>query len=829
VLEALGQLCRQPEGERVIALLSRYAPTWLVQMPALMGDAELEAVQRKVQGATRERMLREMAEMLEALTAEQPLVLVLEDLHWSDYSTLDLFSSLARHRGPARLLLLGTYRPAEVIVRGHPLKAMKQELQVHGQSEEVLLGFLTAAEVTQYLAARFPQQEFPHALGQIIHQSTEGNPLFMVNVVDDWVRQGVLSETDGQWKLAAKVEDIAAGVPESLRQMIERQLAQLTPEERRIVETASVVGGEFLTAAVAAGVEEEEEHVEEWCEELAKRDQFIRARGMETVGEEIVTGRYGFVHALYQQVLYERLAAVRRIYLHRRIGEWEEGVYGERVSDVAAELAVHFERGQDYARAVQYLIQAGQNALRRSAPREAIDLLTKGLELLQTLPDAPERLQQKLALQIALGIPLVMTKGYAAPEVESVYKQARELCQQIGETPLLFPVLFGLFRFYYTRAQYTTAHELAQQLMRLAQAAQDPIFLLGAHFALGSTLFYLGETDAAEAHTQQGFALYNPQQHGASLRLYGQDLGVVSRAQGAVAPWLLGYPDQALQRAHDALALAQRLSYPFSVAFASLFVAVMHQLRRESQAAAAQAEFTIGFTREQGFPFWLAMATITHGGELANQGNSQEGITQMRHGLATLRALGADIGSTYWVGLLAEQYGRTGRAAEGLDVLVEAFTLVERTGERWWEAELYRLKGELTLQQARQRPALSLVEGAKGKGPRAKGETGLRSLPPEPQAEAEACFLRAIAIACRQQAKSLELRAVMSLGRLRQQQIMQHPSPTPAPPSRPRPPEARTRRNEARSMLSEVYHWFTEGFDTPDLKEAEALLAEMAG
>jgi predicted ATPase len=375
VLEALGQLCRQPGGEQVVRLLSRYAPTWLVQMPALMSDAELEALQRKVQGTTRERMLREMAEALEALTAEHPLVLEIEDLHWSDHSTLDLLAVLAQRRGPARLLLIGTYRSADVVVSGHPLRAMKQELQVHGQCEELPLGFLTVTEVNQYLATRFPQQHFPPELGQIIHQSTEGNPLFMVNVADYWVSHGVLVETNGQWQLAAKIENITTEVPESLRLMIERQLERLAPEERRMVEAASVVGGEFLTAAVAAGLEEGA-RIEELCEELAKRAQFLRARGTETLADGTITGRYGFLHALYQQVLYERLTAVRRIRLHRRIGDWEEEAYGERVSDIAAELAMHFERGQDYARAVRYLTQAGQNALQRSAHPEAIRLLT---------------------------------------------------------------------------------------------------------------------------------------------------------------------------------------------------------------------------------------------------------------------------------------------------------------------------------------------------------------------------------------------------------------------------------------------------------------------
>ena len=276
VLEALGQLCRQPGGEEVIALLSRHAPTWLVQMPALIGDQELEAVQRRAQGATRERMLRELAEALEVLTAATPLVLVIEDLQWSDFSTLDMISLLARRRGRARLLLLGTYRPADVIVNRHPMRAIKQELQAHGECEELALGCLTAAEVSKYLACRFAEHQAPAALARLIHQTTDGNPLFMVNVVDYWVSQGLLAETDGSWRLTSNI-DGRMGVPESLRQMIDKQLERLTPQERRVVEAASVAGREFSTVTVAAGLEEEQSPVEELCEGLANHGQFLLA------------------------------------------------------------------------------------------------------------------------------------------------------------------------------------------------------------------------------------------------------------------------------------------------------------------------------------------------------------------------------------------------------------------------------------------------------------------------------------------------------------------------------------------------------------------------
>ena len=452
VLEALGEICRQPAGEQVVALLSRYAPTWLAQMPGLTADAELDTLQRRVQGTTRERMLRELAEALEALTATTTLVLVLEDLHWSDYSTLDLISLLAQRRGPARLLLLGTYRPADVIVSGHPLKAIKQELRVHRQCEELTLGFLTYVEVGQYLAARFPRQHLPPALGRSIHHSTEGNPLFMVNVVDYWISQGVLIETEGQWRLAGKVEDIAAGVPESLRQMIEKQLGRLTAEECRLLETASVAGIEFSTAAVASALVEKGERVEELCEGLAKTEQFLRARGTESLADGTLTGRYGFLHALYQQMLYDRVAPARKARLHHRIGEWAEAAYGRRISDIAAELAVHFERGQDYPRAIQYLSVAADNAMRRQAPHEAVVLLGRSLTLLKNLPDSPGRAEHELALLVAIGVPLLRTKGYAAKDVERTYARARELCGQIGESPQLLPALAGLFRFYFVRA-----------------------------------------------------------------------------------------------------------------------------------------------------------------------------------------------------------------------------------------------------------------------------------------------------------------------------------------------------------------------------------------
>jgi predicted ATPase len=855
LLEALGRLCREPGGQRLVEILSQHAPTWLAQMSALLSSADLEALQRKTQGVTQERMLRELAEAMEVLTTERPLVLWLEDLQWSDVSTLDWLAVVARRREPARLLVIGAYRPIDVIVSDHPLKAVKHELQLHEQCAELPLGFLREEDVAEYLAQRFhllpsplageacpepsrrsqdggvsrqqlsPQPPHPGPLPQgergpitagavqklahLIHRRTDGNPLFMINVVDHLVAQGVMTPVNGGWTLQGDIAAIAAGAPESLRQLIERQIERLSRAERRVLEVASVAGAEFSAAAVAAGAGATVEEVEEGCSELARREQFLQARGSSEWPDGTVAARYGFLHALYQEVLYDRLTAGRRQRLHQQIGERVEQGYGDRAREIAAELAVQFERGRNYHKAVQYLQQAGENAVRRSAHQEAITLLTKGLELLQALPNTPERAQQELRLQITLGPSLMAIKGNGCPEAGNTYTRAREICQQVGETPQLRSALGGLLSFHLAREELQTARELGEQLLSLTQHLHDPALLVGPHHALGHTLFSLGELVLAREHLEQGIALYNPQKR----RSYTFHSAVVDPGMGclsyaALTLWVLGYPDQALKRSHEALTAAQELSSPYSLAFALDLAAMLRQFSRESQAAQEQAESAITLCAKQGFPFYLAWGISLRGCALAEQGQVEEGIAQIRQGLAAWQATGAERHRPYFLTLLAEAYGKAGQTEEGLTVLVEALAAVNKTGGRVWEAELYRLKGELTLKQSR---VQSLGSSVKTSG-KAKVESGKLQVPstqplaPSPQTEAEACFRKAIEIAQKQQAKSLELRATTSLARLWQQQ---------------------DKKKEAHRMLAEIYGWFTEGFDTKDLQEAKALLAEL--
>ena len=405
---------------------------------------------------------------------------------------------------------------------------------------------------------------------------------------------------------------------------------------------------------------------------------------------------------------------------------------------------------------------------------EAVSHFTTGIEILKALPATPEHTQQALTLYVALGAALLMTKGAAAPEVEHAYTQARALCQQVGETPELFPVLLGLWRFYIGRLQLHTARELGETLLRLAQRAHDPVLSVTAHSALGWTLFYLGTLSAARMHLEEAIARYTPDQRRAPVFRMGQDRVVACRTHAAVTLWFLGYPDQALAHIHEALALAYELSHPFSMAFARWSAAWVSQLRRDVPAVYEHAEAALALSTEQGFQLYAALGTILRGWALAMQGQGEAGMAQVRQGLAAYRATGAVQAVPFLCTLLAEVCAHLGYPEDGLQALAEAHTLVEQHEERWWEAEVSRLRGVLLLRQ-------TLTQ----------------------QEEAEACFQQALTVARRQQAKSLELRAAMSLARLWQQQ---------------------GKRAEAQALLAPIYGWFTEGFDTADLQEAKALL-----
>jgi predicted ATPase len=503
---------------------------------------------------------------------------------------------------------------------------------------------------------------------------------------------------------------------------------------------------------------------------------------------------YIFKHALTQEVAYTSVLQERRKAVHERTAQAIEALYQSRLEDYYGELAHHYSRSGNTLKAIEYLHRAGQQAVQRSALAEAVTHFTTALEFLQTLADTSERAQQELTLQLALVTPLALTKGPTAPEVGAVHTRALELCRQVGETPQLVPALWGARRFSLFRAELQTARELAERLLPLAQRAQDSAFLPEAHFGLGSVLHSMGELVSARAHCEQALALYDPGQRRSAIAFGGVDLGVFSLVHLANILWLLGYPDQAQKRNRQALTLAQEIDHPSSAALVGFMNTILHRFLYGAQAVQQQAETLIALSNERGFPLLSAGAIARRGWALAMQGQEEEGIPQIHQGMAADRAAGTELFRPYHLALLAEAYGKAGQIEEGLAALAEALDLVDKTGERMYEAELYRLTGELTLQQ------LSVASSQ-------LSVTNPQSPTPNPQTEAEACFLKAVDVAQKQQAKSLELRTVTSLARLWQQQ---------------------SKKIEARQMLIDVYNWFTEGFDTQDLKDAKALLEELA-
>jgi predicted ATPase len=688
----------------------------------------------------------------------QPVLAVWEDLHWADPSSLDFLSVLVEQTPTAPLLTLLAYRPE-----------FDPPWPARSHVTRLTLPRFTRPQTEAMVLHRAGGKRLPAEVVQQIVAKTDGVPLFVEEWTKALVESGALKATAERYELMGSLPALA--IPATLQDALMARLDRLGTA-KGLAQLGAVIGRQFAYALLREVAEGDDATVQRELGRLVEAE-LLYQRGQPP------HALYRFKHALIQDTAYQSLLKLTRQQVHQRIAQVLEIRFPDIAETQPELLAHHYTEAGLGRQAMPYWQRAGERAIERSAHVEAISHFTRGLDVLKTLPDTPERTQHELMLYTAMGVSLRATRGLGAPEVGQVYARARELCQQVEETPQLFPVLRGLWEFYELQGALPTARQLGEQLLALAQRVQEGELLLVAHNVLGDTLLWLGECAGARAHLEQGMALYNLQQHRAHAFLYGYDSGVHGLSLKAVALWYLGYPDQALRSLHGALTLAQELAHPFSLAFALDFADWLHQLRREGQAVQERAAALITLSADQGFPFWGACGTILQGWALAEQGQSAEGMAQMYQGIAALRATGAELQRPYYLALLAEAYGQARQADEGLRVLAEALTAVHTTGERQHEAELYRLKGELLLK---------------------------RDVSDEQ--EAERCFRQAVDVARQQQAKSFELRAAMSLSRLWQQQ---------------------GKRTEAYALLAPIYDWFTEGFDTADLQEARALLEELGG
>jgi predicted ATPase len=777
LLEALGRLGREPSARALVHHLRRCAPTWLAQLPTLLDPAEHDALVARTQDSTRERMLRELAELLEAATAERPLVLALEDLHWSDRSTIEAIAYVAQGRAPARVLLVGTYRPAEVKVGEHPLRAVVQEIRARRRGEEIRLEPLGEPEVAQYLRDRLATVEVDDEIGRVVHRRTEGHPLFLVNVVDFALREGLIAEQSGRWTLRGGSTALASAVPEGLRPMIERQIESLDEEVQPILEAAAVAGAEFSVAAIAAALESEPEEVDDRCEALAWQGQLLRSAGMEEWPDGTLAGRYRFVHALYQNVLYERISEPRRVRLHRRIGERKAAAFGTSSADVAGELASHFEAARDIARAVDYRARAGDVAVRRHADREAIEHFERALHLLPGLPKGADRTRLELDLLVRLASPLMSTEGYAARQVEQVFDRAYALSRQLPPGPHLAPLLRGLVSFHQVRARNETACIVGEELLRLCEGGDDPYARVQAHYGHGVTLYDLAEFAESERHLTEALALYDPETHATHVAVYGgYDPGVACRSWLGWVYFTCGQPDRAIRISLEGLALAEQLPHRFSLTFALTATTILLLHRSELEAARPYLARATAIARADGFSYQLAILTGLEGWTALLEGRAHDAIARIEESLASHAATGAGIALPSFLTVLAYGKALLGQLEEALGHLDVAIAAAEQTRQLLQLALLYRARGELLL----------LVED-------------------ERRNEAASWFERAYEFSRQLGARMPQLQAAVAWARLLRQTGQE---------------------SAARELVAAVYGEFTEGFATRPLREAKRLLDE---
>ncbi len=799
ILEALNRLCLTTEGQQFIEVLEQYAPSWLMQMPPLLTPEQLFRL-RKQGMAPKERWLRELAEALEVITREHALVLILEDLHWSDPSTIELLEMLARRQESAKLLVLASYRPAEVNGSEKPLKHVQQELQSHGLCQEMPLKSLDQQAIEDYLKQRFPQQfgqnlgsqklgsslSALHQAATEIHQRTEGNPLFIVNVVEGLLERQI-PQADADDAVTPKINTqklASTGVPRNLRQLIHLQFDALDVEQQKILETASVEGAEFLSVTVAANLQMESEQVEYCLDELVQLNHLIALDDVDILPDGNLSTRYRFIHALYQEGLYQRLPKNRRVRLHRSLGAQLETIYGSEAHEVAAPLALHFEQGMDYGKAIGYRRQAGENALRRNAHSAAVENVHHGLALLAKVRQRTEQDSLELGLQTLLGTALMTIKGQAAPEVGQAYGRAQLLCQNIDATQRYkleedFGVTLGLWRHTFICGDLNKSLELGQKCLSLAEQPQAPPILLGhAHYALAGTLMYQGELHQALAHADAGLVAYQNLVLGQDEALYhSQDPCATLMAYRAWILFFLGYLEQAVQCMDEMLELEVVRSHPQTLVTSLTYSGILYMYLREFDLAQQQLEKSIQLALEWHIPQFSTIAQFFLTCTFCLLEQSGDRVSEMQETLDTRRAAGADLHATGYLNRLVEGYLFAGKLETSLTTLTQAFSIIEQNDEKIFESDSCRLMAELLLHSR-------------------LGEE-----------EAESFFLRSLEIAKEQHSKIFELRVATKLAQLWNRQ---------------------GKAIAAMELLSPVYASFTEGFEFFDLQQAKQLLGELS-
>jgi predicted ATPase len=746
----------------------------------------LELVERKAAAAefhnlNQTALFEQITRVLRAISRQAPLVLIVDDLQWADLGSISLLFHLGRQLAGSRILLIGAYRPEEIAIgrdgERHPLASVTRELQrLYGD----MLVDLDLAERSDFVDAVLDSE--PNRLGssfrQLLFRQTNGHPLFTIELLRGLQERGDLRrDVDGRWiegpyldweKQPARVEAVVA-----------ERVGRLAPPLREALRVASVEG-ELFTAEVVAQIRgsSEQDMLEQLSGDLDRRHQLVRAHSIVRTDGRLLS-HYRFRHIQIQKYLYSSLDEVERVHLHERVGSVLENLYGGNLENatIAPQLARHFQEAGITDKAIRYLHLAGERALQLSAYQEAIVHLSNSLSLLNTQPESGDRTSLELDLQLTMG-QAWLGKGHPTVEIEAAYARARDLGRQSGLISQLCIAIGGLTILNYVRAQLHQAREFAQEALSMAQGEKQPMLELLGHWYVGITHFALGDFTGARESFDRTIAAYDPEtHHHVLLEICGSDGGLSAIAYDACCLWCLGFPDQALKRREEALALARWFGHPFTLEDVLCYAGgILDVMRRDGPSLKKTTGEMIAIAEANNFVGWSRIASILHGEGLARVGETGEGIALMNAGLANKVASGEHLDLPGRYCSLAETQLMIGQLAEAEAALGEAFRWLEVTDERTWEAELHRVQAEWFVATGRDADALESFE-------------------------------RALDTARRQQAKSWELRTAVSLARFMQ---------------------SRGRAAEARRMLAGVNNWFSEGFDTPDLVTARALLDELA-
>jgi len=684
LLEALSRAGQ--EDPAIARLLKRYAPAWLLQLPSLSDD--IEQLERMAVGVTAGRMMRELADFLDQLAREKLVVLILEDLHWSDPSTIEWLDYYARRRGQARLIVIATLRPA-----GSHMEVCR-ELAVRGHAHEIRLDAIDEAYVSDYLMQRLEQKPVPE-LAAITFERTGGFPLFIDTLVDHWLENGLIERTNGLWSATDSDDALLAGVPENLSQLIEQQLAGLNDSERSLLEIAALAGSPFSAAAVAHALDEEEEQIEGQYSHMARQGRIVRNVGEAHWPDGTTTATFEFRHELYREALYDCVAASRRSRLHGALGERLERAYGNDPGPHAGEIADHFARANDAARAIKYFYPAALLSFNRSANREARSIVMRALGLIDQLPESRETQQIERNLQILRASVTISLEGWASDAVEAAYTRARELGQELGLRDCSTET-FGIAAMHELRGQYAESQSVLESLLE-----ESTSLGLEAHELLACSLFHQGKFDLSVQNADKAIEQYDDSEISAILARYGENPGVSCHGWAALDLWFMGFPDSAVERSNAALNLATGHMYSYATALTHR--TFLHQFRNELEQTVEWASRTQKVAAEQGFDFRIAQTMVMQAwarGMLATKTPDQQAaLDQINEALQRHAGMGAAMDRPYYTTLKADLLSKMGRLDEALDTQKEALDMYVGDREFFYEAEMRRLYAKVLLQK----------------------------------------------------------------------------------------------------------------------------------